>query len=82
MFEPVHGSAPKYTGMNRVNPISIIMAAALMLKHLGDPEAAAKIEKAVTDVLAEGKVRTADLGGTAPTTDITDAIVQKIRKPN
>ncbi|XES76652.1 MAG: isocitrate/isopropylmalate dehydrogenase family protein [Candidatus Bathyarchaeia archaeon] len=80
MFEPVHGSAPKYTGMNRVNPISIIMAAALMLKHLGEPEAAAKIEKAVTNVLAEGKVRTADLGGTATTTDMTDAIVQKIRQ--
>jgi isopropylmalate/isohomocitrate dehydrogenase-like protein len=78
MFEPVHGSAPKYTGMNRVNPISIIMAAALMLSHLGEREAAAKIEKAVTDVLGEGKVRTADLGGTATTTDMTAAIVQKI----
>jgi isopropylmalate/isohomocitrate dehydrogenase-like protein len=80
MFEPVHGSAPKYTGMNRVNPISIIMAAALMLSHLGEREAAAKIEKAVTDVLGEGKVRTADLGGTATTTDMTAAIVQKIRQ--
>ncbi len=80
MFEPVHGSAPKYTGMNRANPISIIMAAALMLDHLGEGEAAAKIEKAVTEVLSEGKVRTMDLGGTATTTDMADAITAKVRQ--
>jgi isocitrate/isopropylmalate dehydrogenase len=80
MFEPVHGSAPKYTGMNRVNPISIIMASALMLNHLGEREAAAKIETGVTDVLGEGKVRTADLGGTATTTDMADSIANKVRQ--
>ncbi|MCW4017563.1 MAG: isocitrate/isopropylmalate dehydrogenase family protein [Candidatus Bathyarchaeota archaeon] len=80
MFEPVHGSAPKYTGMNRVNPISHIMAAALMLNHLGERGAAAKIEKAVTDVLGEGKVRTMDLGGNSTTSDMADAIAQKIRE--
>jgi isopropylmalate/isohomocitrate dehydrogenase-like protein len=80
MFEPVHGSAPKYTGQNRVNPIAIIMASAMMLDHLGEKEAAKKIEKAVTSVLSEGKVRTADLGGSATTIDMADAIAAKVRK--
>jgi isocitrate/isopropylmalate dehydrogenase len=79
MFEPVHGSAPKYTGQNRVNPIAIIMAAALMLRNLGEEAAAAKIEKAVIAVLSEGKIRTADLGGNATTMEMAEAIVQKIR---
>ncbi|MCW4029852.1 MAG: isocitrate/isopropylmalate dehydrogenase family protein [Candidatus Bathyarchaeota archaeon] len=78
MFEPVHGSAPKYTGMNRVNPIATIMAGAMMLDWLGEKEAAAKIENAVIAVLKEGKVRTHDLGGEAKGTEITDAIIQKI----
>jgi isocitrate/isopropylmalate dehydrogenase len=78
MFEPVHGSAPKYTGQNRVNPIAIIMAASMMLDHLGEREAAAKIEAAVTDVLREGKIRTPDLGGTATTIDMSSALIQKI----
>jgi len=79
MFEPVHGSAPKYTGQNRVNPIAIIMAAALMLRNLGEEAAAAKIEKAVIAVLSEGKIRTADLGGNATTVDMANAVVQKVR---
>jgi isocitrate/isopropylmalate dehydrogenase len=78
MFEPVHGSAPKYTGMNRVNPIATIMAGAMMLDWLGEKVAAKKIENAVIDVLKEGKVRTHDLGGQAKGTEITDAIVAKI----
>ena len=81
MFEPVHGSAPKYTGQNRVNPIAIILASAMMLNHLGEREAAAKIEKAVTNVLGEGKIRTADLGGNATTMEMADAIAAKIRHP-
>jgi isocitrate/isopropylmalate dehydrogenase len=79
MFEPIHGSAPKYTGMNRANPISNIMAASMMMDYLGEKEAAMKIEKAVTDVLSEGKVRTVDLGGTAKTSEIADAIAAKAR---
>lgn len=78
MFEPVHGSAPKYAGQNRVNPIAIIMAAAMMLDYLGESDTAAKIEKAVTSVLSEGKTRTADLGGNATTTDMAEAIATKI----
>jgi isopropylmalate/isohomocitrate dehydrogenase-like protein len=79
MFEPVHGSAPKYTGQNRVNPIAIILAAAMMLDHLGERKAAAQIEKAVTTILSEGKIRTVDLGGTNTTSDVADAIVAKIQ---
>jgi isocitrate dehydrogenase (NAD+) len=79
MFEPVHGSAPKYTGMNRVNPIATIMAGAMMLDYLGEKQAAAKIEAAVIDVLKEGKVRTADLGGKATTSEMADTIVAKVR---
>ena len=79
MFEPVHGSAPKYAGMNRVNPIATILAGALMLNYLGEKEAAKKIEAAVVAVLVEGKVRTADLGGKATTSDMADAIVEKIK---
>jgi isocitrate/isopropylmalate dehydrogenase len=78
MFEPVHGSAPKYTGMNRVNPIATIMAGAMMLDYLGEKAASKKIEDAVIAVLTEGKVKTADLGGSAKGTEITDAIIKKI----
>ena len=79
MFEPVHGSAPKYTGMNRVNPIATIMAGSMMLDYLGEKKAAEKIEKAVLDVLSEVKVRTADLGGSATTSEMSQAIVEKIK---
>ena len=79
MFEPVHGSAPKYTGMNRVNPTATIMAAAMMLNYLGEAEAAAKIEKAVMAVLSEGTVRTADLGGSSTTSEMSNAIAAKIK---
>jgi isopropylmalate/isohomocitrate dehydrogenase-like protein len=78
MFEPVHGSAPKYKGQNRVNPTATIMAASMMLDYLGEKEAAAKIEKAVSKVLKEGKVRTADLGGSSTTSEMRDAIASKI----
>ena len=79
MFEPVHGSAPKYTGKNIVNPIATIMAGALMLDYLGEIKAANKIEKAVIEVLKEGKVRTKDLGGSSKTSEISDEISKKIR---
>ncbi|MEM2107811.1 MAG: isocitrate/isopropylmalate dehydrogenase family protein [Candidatus Bathyarchaeia archaeon] len=79
MFEPVHGSAPKYTGQNVVNPIATIMAAQMMLDYLGEKEAAAKIEKAVIQVLSEGKVRTKDLGGASTTTEMSEAVASKIR---
>jgi len=79
MFEPVHGSAPKYTGMNRVNPTATINAAAMMLNYIGETAAATKIENAVMAVLKEGTTRTADLGGTATTAEMAKAIVAKIK---
>jgi isopropylmalate/isohomocitrate dehydrogenase-like protein len=79
MFEPVHGSAPKYTGQNRVNPIATIMAAQMMMDYLGEKEAATKIEKAVINVLNEGKVRTKDLGGSSTTLEMSDAVALGVR---
>ncbi len=80
MFEPVHGSAPKYAGMNRVNPIATIMAASMMMEYLGEKEAAARIERAVLEVLMESKVRTADLGGTSTTSQMSDAINDRVNR--
>ena len=65
--------------MNRVNPIATIMAGSMMLDYLSEKVAAAKIENAVISVLAEGKVRTADLGGSASTDEMADAIAAKIK---
>ncbi len=78
LFEPTHGSAPKYDGQYKVNPIAMILAARLMLEWLGEEEKAAKVEKAVADVLIEGKVRTYDLGGSNKTLDVANAIADKI----
>ncbi|MEM1508233.1 MAG: isocitrate/isopropylmalate dehydrogenase family protein [Candidatus Bathyarchaeia archaeon] len=78
MFEPVHGSAPKHAGKNRANPIATILAAKMMLDWLGEYEAARRIETAVEKVLSEGKVKTYDLGGTATTSDMGNAIIEKI----
>lgn len=79
MFEPVHGSAPKYAGMNRVNPTATIMAAKLMLDYLGEEQAATKIEDSVMKVLSEGKVRTKDLGGSSTTLEMSTAIASCVK---
>ncbi len=78
LFEPTHGSAPKYEGQYKVNPIATILAARLMLEWLGEEEKAAKVEKAVAEVLVEGKVRTYDLGGNSTTLDVAKAIADTI----
>ena len=78
VFEPSHGSAPKYVGQNKVNPIAQILSAKMMLDWLGEKEMANKIEAAVAAVIAEGKVRTYDMGGNAKTTEMADAICKKI----
>lgn len=75
MFEAVHGSAPDIAGRNLANPIALILSAAMMLKHLNEGAAAHGIQRAVETVLADGSVMTGDLGGTATTTQMTDAIV-------
>ena len=78
VFEPTHGSAPKYVGMNKVNPIAQILAAKMMLDWLGEKEMAKKIETAVATVIAEGKVRTYDMGGSSTTTEMAEAIREKL----
>ncbi|HPU02188.1 MAG: isocitrate/isopropylmalate dehydrogenase family protein [Firmicutes bacterium] len=78
LFEPVHGSAPKYKGLDRANPVAMILTAKLMLQHLGEEEAAQRIERAVTEVLREGKVVTPDLNGTAGTAAMGRAIAEKV----
>jgi isocitrate/isopropylmalate dehydrogenase len=80
MFEPIHGSAPKYKGMNSANPIATIWAGALMLDEVGEEAAAQRIVSTIEKILAEGKVRTRDLGGTATTSGMGDAIVKKLQE--
>jgi isocitrate dehydrogenase (NAD+) len=74
VFEPVHGSAPDIAGRGLANPIAMILSGAMMLRHLGEPLAAANVEKAVDLVLGAGRVRTPDLGGTATTMQVAEAI--------
>jgi isocitrate dehydrogenase (NAD+) len=78
VFEPVHGSAPKYAGLNKVNPTATILSAALMLRHIGERKAAKKITTAVQQVLTEAKTVTYDLGGPASTSEMADAIISKM----
>jgi tartrate dehydrogenase/decarboxylase/D-malate dehydrogenase len=78
MFEPVHGSAPDIAGKGIVNPLATILAAAQMLEHLELPDAARDVERAVSDVLEEGKVRPPDLGGTSSTVQVTDAVLEHL----
>ncbi|MDR7168870.1 tartrate dehydrogenase/decarboxylase/D-malate dehydrogenase [Nocardia kruczakiae] len=77
MFEAVHGSAPDIAGMGIADPVAQILAGAMMLDHLGESAAAAAVDRAVCDVLAEGKVLTPDLGGTATTAELGTAIAER-----
>ena len=78
MFEPTHGSAPKYAGQNKVNPIATILAAKMMLDWLGETDKAVRLEEAVAAVIAEGKVRTYDMGGTNTTMEMAEAVASKL----
>ncbi len=78
MFEPIHGSAPKYAGNEVVNPIASIESIRMMLEHLGEEGAARDIEKAVARVLAEGKVKTYDMGGKSKTWEVGDEVKSAI----
>jgi tartrate dehydrogenase/decarboxylase/D-malate dehydrogenase len=75
MFEPVHGSAPDIAGKGLANPLGSIWAGALMLEHLGQPEAGQRVIDAMARVLAAGAVRTRDLGGDAGTDEVAEAII-------
>jgi isocitrate dehydrogenase (NAD+) len=78
VFEPVHGSAPKYAGLNVANPTALILSGALMLRHLGYAEVGERVEEAVRSVIAEGRTTTADLGGTAGTREFADAVIERL----
>ncbi|RLF60536.1 MAG: 3-isopropylmalate dehydrogenase [Thermoplasmata archaeon] len=80
MFEPIHGSAPKYAGKNVANPIATILAGQLMLEQLGEEKAAEIVEKAVIEILSEGNFRTRDMGGTSTTSEVGDAIAKKVEE--
>ena len=80
VFEPVHGSAPKYAGQNRANPTALILSGALMLRHLDETNAADAVESAARDVIAEGTTVTYDLGGTAGTRDFAAAVAARVSR--
>src|SRR5436189_1549908 len=79
VFEPVHGSAPKYAGLNKANPTALILSGVMMLRHLGEQAAAVRVETALRAVVAEGRTVTYDLGGTAGTSAFADAIIDRLR---
>ncbi|KAI6101564.1 mitochondrial NAD-homo-isocitrate dehydrogenase LysB [Pisolithus croceorrhizus] len=78
MGEPVHGSAPDIAGQNIANPLAAIRSAALMLRHLGYTDGADRIERAVDEVIREGKCLTPDLGGKSKTTEVVEEVVKRI----
>ncbi len=79
MFEPVHGSAPDIMGQGKANPIGAIWAGAMMLDHLGERAASTRVLAAMEHVLANTGVRTADLGGTASTTEVGQEVIRSLR---
>jgi 3-isopropylmalate dehydrogenase len=80
VFEPTHGSAPKYAGQYKVNPVATILSVRMMLEWLGEHEKAARLESAVAGVIADGAVRTYDMGGTASTLQMAEAVASRIRR--
>jgi isocitrate dehydrogenase (NAD+) len=78
VFEAVHGSAPDIAGKNLANPMALVLSAAMMLDHLGEREAAGRVRAAVRAVLAEGHKLTRDLGGSAGTTEVAEAIAARV----
>jgi isocitrate/isopropylmalate dehydrogenase len=78
VFEPTHGSAPKYAGQYKVNPIATILAAKMMLDWLGEEAMGRRLEHAVAEVIREQKVRTYDMGGASKTLDMAAEISRKL----
>jgi len=87
IFEPTHGSAPKYAGQNKVNPMASMLSGVMMLHYLGEVKAADRLEKAIAKVIVEGKSVTYDLKPGAPsdqivgTSQVADAVIKKLEKP-
>ena len=78
LFEAVHGSAPDIAGRNLANPTALMLSAALMLDHLGEADAAARLHAAIKQVYAEGRFLTQDVGGSTSTSDFTDAVLRQL----
>ena len=78
IFEAVHGSAPDIAGKGIANPLALLLAAAMMIEHVGKPDMARRLRTAIDNVLRDDGVRTGDLGGKASTADITRAIVKRL----
>ena len=85
VFEPTHGSAPKYTGQNKVNPMAMMLSGVMMLRYLGERDSADKLERAIAEVIAEGKDVTYDLkldphdSTAVGTSQVADAVVEKLK---
>jgi isocitrate dehydrogenase (NAD+) len=80
VFEPVHGSAPKYAGQDVANPTALILSSALMLRHLGETSAAERVEAAVTETIGDGRVLPRDLGGEAGTKAFAAAVAEHVER--
>ena len=80
MFEPIHGSAPKYEGKGVVNPVAAIQSIHMIMDHLGEEAAGQDIEKGISSVLAEGRIKTRDMGGKQTTSEMGDAIKEAVLK--
>ncbi len=78
IFEPSHGSAPRYVGQDRVNPLAMMLSARMMLEHLGETDLATRLQDAIAAVIAAGEVRTRDMGGSAGTSEMTAAVAARI----
>lgn len=78
VFEPTHGSAPKYAGQYKVNSMAMLLTTKLMLDWLKETEMAERLEKAIAEVIAEGKVRTYDMGGTNTSLEVAEAVIAKL----
>jgi len=78
VFEPTHGSAPKYASMNKVNPMATLLSVKLMLDWLGEAEKALRLESSIAKVIKEGKVRTYDMKGSSSTTDVAEEVARKL----
>lgn len=79
IFEAVHGTAPDIAGKGLANPTALMQSATLMLSHMGERDAAARLERALHDVYAEGRHLTRDVGGKASTEEFTDAVVERVK---
>jgi isocitrate dehydrogenase (NAD+) len=87
VFEPVHGTAPKYAGTNRANPLALVLSAVMMLRHLGEHDAAVRLERAVAELVLEGVAVTFDLKASRDdptavgTSQVADALAAKLAVP-